>query len=131
MDFSGLEEWVLWIGAFSVVTFLGSLIVVPWLIIQMPADYFVRDKPQVYRHPVARVSLLIIKNVFGVLFLLAGLIMLVTPGQGILSILVGLSLLNFPGKRKLEQRIIANARIERVLNALRAKAGKPPLIRNV
>jgi hypothetical protein len=39
------------------------------------------------------------------MLLLAGIIMLVTPGQGIISIVLGLFLMEFPGKRKLELKV--------------------------
>ena len=54
--------------------------------------------------------------------------MLFTPGQGILSILMGLSLLNVPGKRSMERRIVGNPVVLRTLNAVRARAGRQPLV---
>lgn len=53
--------------------------------------------------------------------------MLVTPGQGVLTILIGLSLLDLPGKRAVERRLIGNPAVLRAVNALRAKAHRPPL----
>ena len=67
------------------------------------------------------------KNLLGATFLLAGLVMLFTPGQGILAVLVGVSLMDIPGKRAWERRIVAYPRVHRALNGIRAKAGQPPL----
>ena len=45
-------EWIrdndtmLWaLGAASVVTFVGTLIVVPWIVVRLPADYFSSERP--------------------------------------------------------------------------------------
>ena len=63
------------------------------------------------------------------MLLFAGIIMLVTPGQGIVTIVLGLFLMEFPGKRKLEVKLIHNDVTFKTLNWLRDKANKPPLKR--
>jgi hypothetical protein len=121
-----------WLGALSIVTFLGTLIVVPLLIVRIPADYFLRDQQQLRdgrrQHPVARLSGFVLKNFFGLIFVLVGIAMLVLPGQGILTILIGLMLMNFPGKHTLEQRLVQQPTVLRALNWIRAKANQPALI---
>jgi len=52
------------------------------------------------------VIIVIIRTVIGFVLFIAGIIMLVTPGQGVISILLGLFLMEFPGKRKLELMFI-------------------------
>ena len=132
------SEWVhahqteiQWLGALSIVTFVGSLIVIPLLVVRIPTDYFTRSRLSSaswrIRHPVLRLLLLILKNVLGLTFVLAGIAMLVLPGQGVITILIGISLLNFPGKRKLELRIIQQPAILRAINWMRAKSQHPPL----
>jgi hypothetical protein len=69
-----------------------------------------------------------VKNVTGLLFVLAGVAMLVLPGQGILTMLIGISLMDFPGKQHIEARIVGQATVLKVINSLRAKFGKPPLV---
>jgi hypothetical protein len=81
-----------------------------------------------FRHPVIRFLILIIKNIFGMVLLLAGISMLVLPGQGILTIMMGLVLLNFPGKRRFERWLIRKQSILRALNWLRRRAGHAPLL---
>jgi hypothetical protein len=49
------------------------------------------------------------------------------PGQGVLTILAGLSLLSFPGKRRLQLRLLRIPAIHRAIDALRRRAGRPPL----
>jgi len=120
-----------WFGL-SVALFIGSLVAMPVIIARMRPDYFVRRKPTAEswtgRHPVIRIGFLVIKNVLGVILLLAGIAMLVLPGQGIITMIVGISLLNFPGKRKLELRFFKQRRVLRAVNWIRAKANRPPLI---
>ncbi len=116
----------------SIITFVATLLIVPWLIIRLPSDYFVRDQrpPTVLRkrHPAIRITLLVVKNLLGGVLLLGGLAMLVTPGQGVLSILIGLSLLDFPGKFWLERKIVCRRPVHRTIDWIRRKAGREPMI---
>ena len=50
------------------------------------------------RYPVLRPLLLIAKNLLGFVLIVAGIAMLVLPGQGLLTIVVGVVLMNFPGR---------------------------------
>jgi Putative transmembrane protein (PGPGW) len=129
IPFSNATLW--WMGILSVVTFVGSLIALPFLVARIPADYFVRDwqghTARRIQHPVLRLIGLVCKNLLGLAFVLAGVAMLVLPGQGILTILIGLSLMNFPGKRALERRIVQQPTILQAINWMRHKAGQPPL----
>ncbi|MBM9614155.1 hypothetical protein JWJ90_07620 [Desulfobulbus rhabdoformis] len=116
------------LGLFSLVTFVGSLLVVPWVIGRMPADYFVNHWRQVdqshTRHPVVALVSFVLRNVFGFLLFLAGFAMLFLPGQGLLTMLIGVCLLNFPGKRTLLNKIVQNPSVQRGLNWIRRKQGK-------
>ena len=69
---------------------------------------------------------MVFKNILGVLFILAGIAMLVLPGQGVLTILIGISFIDFPGKRKLEIEIIQKEPVQKAVNWIREKAGKEP-----
>lgn len=66
------------------------------------------------------------RNVLGWVFVLAGVAMLVLPGQGLLSILAGLVLVNFPGKQRLERRLLSSHVVQEAVNWLRRRAGRPP-----
>lgn len=125
------NERVLWtMGALSVVTFVGSLIAIPILVVNMRADYFMPGDPGetwVDRHPVPAKASVILKNVLGVLLILAGIAMLVLPGQGVLTILIGISVMNFPGKRRLEAKILSIRGVRDAIDWMRRKRGKPPL----
>jgi len=127
-----LQDHRLWLLGLSVVAFVGGLVAVPIVLIRMPADYFVREGPTAAafsgRHPVVRWTLRIAKNLLGAVLLLAGLVMIFTPGQGLLGIVLGLSLLDVPGKRKLQLRIVGRPKIQQSINKLRARWNRPPLV---
>ncbi|MCD0461582.1 PGPGW domain-containing protein [Roseiconus lacunae] len=127
-DHADLAGWVMF---FSFAVFVGGLIVVPWLIVRIPADYFVSPRHRysntLWRHPIFRWFGLIAKNLFGSILLILGILMLVLPGQGLLTIAVAILLMDFPGKRKLEQRLIRQRSILRAANWLRRRGGAPPL----
>ncbi|MFW8600083.1 PGPGW domain-containing protein [Desulfobacterota bacterium M19] len=122
------HKYLLWLAAFSVLTFIGSLLIIPILLVRIPVDYFVAETG---RSP--RISLLILlsrvlKNISGLVLLGAGILMLFLPGQGLLTIVIALSLLDFPGKRALELRLIRQPRVYKAINWLRRKYKRPPLI---
>jgi hypothetical protein len=125
------ETLLTWLGVFSVVMFVGTLLAVPWLAVRIPADYFRHHRGFFHlaetAHPVLRVLVAILKNLLGVVFIVLGLAMLVLPGQGILAILLGLIFLDFPGKFALENRIIRISAVHRAIDWMRKKAGVPPL----
>lgn len=120
------EFW--WLAPLSVVLFFGTLLVVPLLVLAMPADYFTRDLRREYRlHPLHLLRTAV-KNLLGLVIFLAGLVMLVTPGQGILTVLIGLGMLNFPGKRRLELRLVRRPGVRAAIDWIRRRGGRPALI---
>ena len=126
------HETILWgLGALSMMTFVGSLIVIPLLIVRIPTDYFIRDQSHPFdlrtRFSVLRLLGRVLKNVLGFICILMGLAMLVLPGQGVLTILLGIMLMNFPGKRALERRLVQQPNVLKVINWVRARAKRPPL----
>jgi hypothetical protein len=126
------QVFLQYMGVISLITFLVTPLAVSVLILRIPEDYFLRDRDhpdQTGRdsHPVIRFFILAVKNAAGIVFLLAGLAMLVLPGQGIITILVGLTLISFPGKRSLELRIVRQKRVLSAVNWIRARARKPTL----
>jgi hypothetical protein len=116
-------------GAFalSIVLFAAGVIAGPLVIARLPADYFVREEREPKSRSLPRSVLRGLRNVLGFLLILAGVAMLVLPGQGVLAILVGVSLVSFPGKRKLQRRLLGIKGVRRVVAAIRKRAGQPPL----
>ena len=118
-----------WLFVGSIASLVLCALLLPAIVLRLPADHFAtaRDEqpsPRTVLGWVWRIS----KNLLGVLFLLEGIAMLVLPGQGVLTVLIGLMLINFPGKRRLERRIVSRPAILRVLNRMRERRSRPPLI---
>ncbi|MHC4091271.1 MAG: PGPGW domain-containing protein [Planctomycetota bacterium] len=118
------------LAAMSVITFIGTLIVIPILVVRIPEDYFTerRRRPVAWweRHRLLRIVALVVKNVLGGLFIAAGVAMLLLPGQGALTIIVGLMLTDFPGKFRLERWLASRRAVVRAMTWIRARAGRPP-----
>lgn len=110
--------------------FVLSLLLMPFLLGKIPKDYF---SQKYVKKPKEKTLMAAIKTFFlsvlGVVLVLLGIIMLVTPGQGVVSIVLGLFLLEFPGKRSLELKMISHDTTFKALNWLRNKANKPPFER--
>ncbi|HHJ21071.1 MAG TPA: hypothetical protein ENJ84_14785 [Gammaproteobacteria bacterium] len=125
--------WIYSMVALSVVTFIASLILIPWIIIRMPENYFLdehRHRSKIRAsHPINYLLIRIGKNLLGIILILAGLFMFILPGQGILTMLIGISLTDFPGKFQVERWFARQAKILRALNWIRRKAKRPPLQR--
>jgi hypothetical protein len=137
--FDSIAQWVAghqtiltWLAALSAVAFVGSLLALPWLVARIPQDYFApgtaHRMPWADRHPAIRLAFTVGKNLLGVAFVLAGVMMLVLPGQGVLTIVVGAVLADFPGKHALLRRVVAQPPVLASANWLRRRAGQPPLI---
>src|SRR5947208_13616886 len=117
--------------ALSIVSFVGSLIAIPWILVRLPQDYFCERHPRTWlkdHHPVLRLIALGVKNVVGWLLLLGGIAMLVLPGQGLLTILIGVSLMDFPGKRAIERKLVSRPLVLQAINRTRQRFDRPPLL---
>ncbi len=119
-----------WLAGFSLGTFFLSLLFIPYFVGKLAPDCFVQlsRKAEEPRPPftVGSLCLLVGRNVIGLALLLAGMAMLVLPGQGILTMLLGVVLLSFPGKLTLLTWLIFLPGVRRSLDWLRQKRGKQP-----
>jgi hypothetical protein len=121
-----------WLLATSAIFFVVTLVGAPLLVIRIPSNYFSDGRQQ--REPgknlpsSVRPIFKVGKNVLGVLLLVAGVAMLVLPGQGVFAILIGLALLDVPGKRRALRWIVSRPSVLRSINKLRRRHGRPPLI---
>jgi Putative transmembrane protein (PGPGW) len=134
-----MMDWVrshqtilLWLAVVSVCTLALSAVLIPWMVVRIPRDYFTHGRhhamPWSDRHPIVRLALIVGKNLLGVFFVLIGIAMLVLPGQGILTILAGVMLLDFPGRHRLVCWFVARRAVLSSLNWVRRRAGRPELI---
>lgn len=113
-------------------------IVLGWIIIRMDKAYFLHQyialadqtnkKNLTFPHKQWVWVISSVKILGGILLLLAGIMMLILPGQGLITMLVGLSLIPFPGKRWLELFLLSRKAVRSSLNWIRLKASKEPFI---
>ncbi len=120
-----------WIATVSFVMFVASALVVPLIVVRIPSDFFESERRPTshfaFEHPALRLALLVVRNFLGSILFLAGLAMLVLPGQGLLTLAMSVVLMDFPSKHKLERWIIRLPPVLKSINWLRRKADVPPL----
>jgi hypothetical protein len=122
---------LLFAAGLFLVSMTVSLVIVVVMAVKIPANYFSSHYHADFLPDsswLTRWSATILKNIAGLILVIAGIVMLIGPGQGILTILVGLILMDIPGKRPLEARIVKRPTVLAAVNKLRAKYDKPPLI---
>ncbi len=126
----GHENILHQLGTLSLILLLVTVVVLPIAVAKLPEDYFEKEQREPAsskrKNPLLWTIISLIKNVIGLFMILAGLVMLVLPGQGTVAILVGLALTNFPGKYKLQRRIASQSAVLKTLNKVRELAKAPP-----
>lgn len=133
VEFWNALTWykILWGLLFTIITIIASYGLIVVGMVKIPADYFsstyVRDIGS-DKHFSHRWAIFIIKNSIGFLLIIAGLVMIFTPGPGVPTILLGLIMMDIPGKRPLEAKLIQRPMVLSAVNDLRAKYKKPPLV---
>lgn len=118
------------VGIF-LLSMLISVLIVAIIIVKLPANYFSSHYQQDFLPGsswITRWGATIVKNLVGAVLVVAGVIMLIGPGQGILTILIGLILMDIPGKRPLEARLIQRPTVFAAVNKLRERYGKAPFL---
>lgn len=127
-----LKEHAWWVMLGSVL-FIGLGMGVALLVaVRLPADHFIRDRSAeiaARRHPVLHFVLRLLKNLAGLLLVIAGVIMALpmVPGPGVLLIFLGVSLIDVPPIRSLQRRFLRSRLVMNRVNALRARWNQPPL----
>ena len=124
------QEVFVWIGLISFLTFLFGLLLMPFVIMRLPEDYFLSPQNGDQTSTVLRDSstlFLVFKNLMGGVLLCLGVVMLFLPGPGLMGALIGLSLVDIPGKRWVLGRILNISGLRSAINGLRGKRGRPPL----
>lgn len=127
-----MEQWiskeaVVWISGIALSI---GVIVIPWILVEMPADAFTNVKRYRWldKKPASvRLPFRILKNLLAFGLILLGAVMFVTPGPGMFPILLGVLLADFPGKLKLQRWILSKPYVMNSMNWLRRKFRRPPL----
>lgn len=119
---------IAWSVVLGVILLLVTAVAGMLFAIYLPADYFTRPRKVWDQGQSAwQWAMLALKNLAGLALIVAGVLMLVLPGQGVLTMIIGLLMLNFPGKRKFVAALIRRAKVLGSINALRSRYGKQPL----
>lgn len=116
-----------WFTGIGILMAVASMAIIPWLVVLMPEDYFVVDYQHTRHRGPLGWTIWSLRNLLALLLILAGIIMLVLPGQGLLTILIGVSCSTFPGKYRLQRRIAALPKVLATLNWVRKKYHRPLL----
>jgi hypothetical protein len=126
------SAWLGALGVLGIVSLVATVAFLPAALVRIPPDYFRhrrRHRPRAEApRDVAAWAVLVARNVLGALLVLAGVAMLVLPGQGLITLLVGLMLTSFPGKYSLEKWLVSRPGVLRAINWLRQRAGHAPVL---
>jgi hypothetical protein len=120
-------------GLLFAATFVVSTAIVGLIIVKLPEDYFHPSNERqlwIGQHAAVRWAGIILKNILGVVLVLAGIVMALpgVPGPGLLTVLLGIMLLDFPGKRALELKLVRRPQVRRAIDRIRERFDKPPLL---
>jgi uncharacterized membrane protein SpoIIM required for sporulation len=130
---SDYETILWWAAAISIALLVLTPLLVAYVVVQLPKDYFNPKRRQragwPQKYPALQPLVVVAKNVLGSLLAIAGIVMLVVPGQGLLTLVVGLMLINFPGKYRLERWLATRPQVWRSINWLRKRFGREQLER--
>ncbi|NNL56708.1 MAG: hypothetical protein HKO71_03070 [Pseudomonadales bacterium] len=118
----------MWLAGFSLLTLVASALAMPYFVAKIPDDYFIRDPHFTHLRDylgVGAIITLVIKNMLGIALILAGIAMLVLPGQGLVTLFTGLVLTQFPGKRRMVRHFVRIPSVLSTLNYFRRKQHRP------
>jgi hypothetical protein len=124
------KETLIWVSTFSGVGLVAAAIIIPWLIVRMPEDFF--SHPQRYnwlgRKPASvRIPIRILKNLLAIALVIVGIVLFLTPASGLFPILLGVVLADVPGKLKLQRWILCRKTVRKSMNWLRGKFHRRPV----
>ena len=114
----------------SALFFVITPVAAPALIILMPPDILIRrpSLPSPLSRRIPCLMLYLLKNLIGAALIILGFLMLFLPGQGILTIFTGLMFVDIPAKKRLLSRIIGSGRIRPIVQRLRNRFKRTPMI---
>ena len=127
------SDLLFFLGSISVFVLIISVFMMVLIISFLPENYFKSENRNLIsnvknsRYPLLKFFILIIKNFFGILLFLSGVLMLVLPGQGILTIITGLVFIDYPGKYKFERKLLRQKGVINSINWIRSRLNKPSL----
>ena len=119
------QQILTYLSASSLLMLILSALGLPWLIGRLPSDFFLQ-KANTPRRSFFCTLKFVIRNLMALLLLIAGVAMLLLPGQGLLCIVMALALSDLPCKWRVMQHLVSTPSLSAVLNWIRQSRGKPP-----
>jgi hypothetical protein len=128
--FDSLVPYLEILAVVSLITFLLSIILIPWYIGRLPSNFFcnLQSQHSGHRSRSTSIAILLLRNCVGVVLICAGIMMLFMPGQGLLTILIGILCMSFPGKLHFVLYLVNKPTIQNSLNWTRKKMRQKPFI---
>jgi hypothetical protein len=115
-----------WMGLFSFITIACTMVIIPVVILLLPPRYLLDPAQPAFNYsPPLKGIFLAMKNTIGGFFAIAGLGMLLLPGQGLLTLFIGVVLIDFPRKRKVVRWFLGRRRLLSIINRFRARFNRP------
>ncbi len=116
------------LAAASITLLAITILATPWAVSRLPSDYLLRRLESRISRGLGRKLLSIVRGFIGLVVVLVGLIMMITPGPGVVMILLGISIAEFPGKNRLLVYLATRPNVLASLNWMRRRHDKPPFI---
>lgn len=137
-----------WLSAASIFLLCLTLFITPWLVAQLPRDYFIthtsaqnRGSEEITAHSDEQTPtkgsfaksvwlgvVKVLRNILGVTLMLCGLLLMITPGPGLAMLVLGLSVCDFSAKQRLLLQTVHQPRVFSALNWMRQRHGKPAFL---
>lgn len=114
------------IATVSIIMLVVSLIAAPWVVSRLPENYLLARLKRHSRPTAWQLLKMICRALLGLIVVLLGVIMLITPGPGLIMLLLGISIAEFPGKNRLLVYLATRPNVLSSLNWMRARHGKSP-----
>lgn len=105
-----------------------TILAAPWAVSRLPSDYLLHRLDPPAMQGIRRRMMSLLRGFLGLVIVLLGLVMMITPGPGVIMILLGISVAEFPGKSRLLVYLATRPNVLASLNWMRRRHGKPPLI---
>jgi hypothetical protein len=112
----------------SVVMLTVTIVAAPWAVSRLPSNYLLHRLERHSNQSIWYNMISITRAILGLLVVLLGLIMLITPGPGVVMLLLGISIAEFPGKNRLLVYLATRPNVLASLNWMRRRHGKAPFV---
>jgi hypothetical protein len=124
-----------WAAMLSILAAFLSAAITLIVLVRLPADAFSAHARSAHtpRRSLRRLLLHIARNGAGWILVGAGILLSIpgVPGQGLLTLLLGLLLVDFPGRVRLLRRLLGRQKIRHLVDRLRVRFGRPPMMWDV